>query len=249
MQSSPNLPWRKASYVGPATVQISVVDASLVLQIAQEDVGAFEEALPVLQKFLADATILKAGVGIDQDMIELFRWESSSFSSPLTDARSRLDIGGIGGSVGGGRTSSLKNLAKAVLSVDLPKSKKLAMSNWAKVPLTKDQVTYAARDAWAAAAILHELERRDPNTYSTASLLELVLADECPMDKLNARAVARKEAKTKVLAIMGSGDEKVNRKDLSEEKLKEVEQLEQEMKELAPPRPTIFNVGPLGLAL
>jgi hypothetical protein len=48
---------------------------------------------------------------------------------------------------------------------------------------------------------------------------------------------------------MGSGDEKVNRKDLSEEKLKEVEQLEQEMKELAPPRPTIFNVGPLGLAL
>jgi ribonuclease D len=233
----------KVKYAGPATVQISVLEASLVLQIAQED--AADYTMPVLHDFLADATILKAGGGVDQDMLELFRWKPSPY---LDDISGRMDIGGIGGS--NGRTSSLKNLAKAVLDVDLLKSKKLAMSDWGKAPLTDAQIAYAARDAWASAAILHELAARDPNTYSTESLRDTNNTEECSMDQLDARAVARKEAKTKYNDIIRNEDgEKVDRKDLSSEQLVEMEQLEKEMKELAPPRPVIFDVGPLGIEL
>jgi ribonuclease D len=237
-------------YVGPATVQISVLEASLVLQIAQEDNFAFADTMlrnvladSTILDVLADSTILKAGVGIDQDMLELFRCKPSS---PM-DVSGRMDIGGIGGSHG--RTSSLKNLAKTVLGVDLLKSKKLAMSPWGKAPLTDDQIAYAARDAWASAAILHELAERDPKTYSTQSLLDLVLAEECSVDHLDARAVARKEAKTKLFEIIRKEGEHVDRKDLSDEQLTEVAQFEKEMKELAPPRPFVFDVGPLGFGL
>jgi hypothetical protein len=235
--------------VGPATVQISVVDACLILQIANEDVGPLPDTMPFLQEFLADSTILKAGVGLDQDMLELYRWEQTSMI--FENAHSRLDIGGIGGSKNNGNSASLKTVAQLVLGVTLQKSKKISMSNWAKAPLSDDQISYAARDAWASAAVLSELAARDPSgeTYSTASLLKLVLAKETPMDELDARAVARKEVKTKLLDIIKKGDEKVNRNDLSEEQLAEVEQLEKEMKELAPPRPFVFNVEPLGLAL
>jgi hypothetical protein len=235
------VPWRKVDYIGPATVQMSTVEASLVVHLCDKNGRPIKDTVPVIQDVLSNPDVIKAGVGIDQDMLELVRaWESSN-----EDICGRFDMSGIGGI--NGRAMSLKNLAKGILGVDLFKSKKLAMSNWGSVPLTDKQIDYAARDAWASAAILEELGRRDPKTYSPQSLLDLVAPDEIGMKEMDVRARARKDAKTQYFDIVGKGDTKVDRKDLSKEQLGEAERLQGVMKMLAPPRYYKFDVEHLGI--
>jgi hypothetical protein len=53
--------------------------------------------------------------------------------------------------------SGLQGLCKSILGVDLPKEKENSASDWTRFPLTDDQITYAARDAWAGAAIATKL--------------------------------------------------------------------------------------------
>lgn len=231
----------KVDYIGPATVQMSTVEAALVVHLCDKNGRPIEDTVPMIQDVLANPSIIKAGVGIDLDMLELVRyWESSN-----KDICGRFDMGGIGGS--NGRTMSLKNLAKGILGVDLFKSKKLAMSNWGSVPLTSKQIDYAARDAWAAAAIVQELGRRDAKMYSPQSLMDLVAPDEISMKEMDVRARARKDAKTQFFNIVGKGDNKVDRKDLSEEQLVEMDRLQGAMKKLAPPRYYRFDVEHLGI--
>jgi hypothetical protein len=43
-----------------------------------ESISPLPDTMPFLQEFLADSTILKAGVGVNQDMLELYRWEQTS---------------------------------------------------------------------------------------------------------------------------------------------------------------------------
>jgi hypothetical protein len=251
VESVPNVPWLKyTNFCGPATVQISVVHAALVVQMVNHKGFPSEDTVPMLQRVMADPSILKAGVGIDQDMLELVRsWDpesSSSSSASSLVVRGRMDIGGLGGKAG--RTRSLKDLAFAILGVDIPKSKKIAVSDWGKVPLTTSQITYAARDAWVAAAIMNELALRDPNTCSTQSLLQLVSQEEASILDLDRRAVARKKVKTEFVGIVGGkGEEKVDKKDLTDAQRKRVKELEAEMKDLAPPRPFQFDMEKLGI--
>ena len=53
--------------------------------------------------------------------------------------------------------SGLQGLCKSILGIDLPKEKEDCKSDWTRFPLTDDQITYAARDAWAGVAIATEL--------------------------------------------------------------------------------------------
>mmetsp|Transcript_11928 Transcript_11928/g.28289 ORF Transcript_11928/g.28289 Transcript_11928/m.28289 type:complete len:786 (-) Transcript_11928:691-3048(-) len=53
--------------------------------------------------------------------------------------------------------SGLQGLCKTVLGIDLPKEEEDCKSDWTRFPLTDDQITYAARDAWAGVAIATEL--------------------------------------------------------------------------------------------
>jgi hypothetical protein len=253
LQSAQTFPWKKAIYEGPATVQISVIDAALVLQIAQDSYGAHLETIPFLSDVLGDSSILKVGVGLDQDMIELIRWpeqtkknEGRTIDLWEDEIVGRLDIGGIGAKYG--RTMSLKSLAMTVCGVDLPKDKRLSRSNWAQSPrLSSKQIAYAARDAWVSAAVLAELSQRDPEQFSTEALLKRVGTLEKSIHELDEKAKARREAKIKLLAIIGKKDERINRKDLTSEQLENVVELEQIIKDLAPPHPILFDVEDLGL--
>lgn len=56
----------------------------------------------------------------------------------------------------------------------LEKSKRLVISNWARNPLSNEQIAYSARDAWAGAAIVEELGRRDPEKFGMEALKELL---------------------------------------------------------------------------
>lgn len=252
-KSSQVLPWRKALYEGPATVQISMVDAALVLQIAQEGSGPYLDTIPFMNDILGDSDILKVGVGLDQDMLELIRWQGEEDGGEQDNEGSvvwkdeivgRFDIGGIGGRYGA--TMSLKSLAKTVCGVDLPKEKKLSFSNWAQSPrLSSRQLAYAARDAWVSAAVLEELSLRDPIQFSTKTLLERVQKEEHSIHDLNETAMARKKAKTELQSILGKKNERVDRKDLTIEQLTTLVELEQIIKELAPPHPIIFDMEAL----
>ena len=224
-----------------------------MLHLVNDDGSSSNNAVPFLQNVLGNPNVIKAGVGIDQDMIELFRhWDPSlsSVTSPpsaITDIRGRFDIGGIGGK--DGETLSLKRLANGILGVELPKSRKIAISNWGKFPLSDQQIAYAARDAWIAAAVMHEMAKLDEATFSTEAISDLLLPSEVPIVELDKRAGARKVVKLQYLDIMGRGDTKVSKQDLSEEQLEKVIELEAEMKELAPPRPPLFDIDYLGLEL
>eukprot|EP00316_Scyphosphaera_apsteinii_P026380 CAMPEP_0119310844 /NCGR_PEP_ID=MMETSP1333-20130426/20489_1 /TAXON_ID=418940 /ORGANISM="Scyphosphaera apsteinii, Strain RCC1455" /LENGTH=137 /DNA_ID=CAMNT_0007315097 /DNA_START=339 /DNA_END=750 /DNA_ORIENTATION=+ len=72
-------------------------------------------------------TVLKAGVGIDDDAISL--WLHWGF-----DVNGRLDLGRVGGSNRG-----LKSLAAEYLGLNLEKSKSLALSDWELRPLSEAQ--------------------------------------------------------------------------------------------------------------
>lgn len=234
-QSVPNLPWLKTKFQGPATVQIAVPSAAIVVQLVDNKGNPSAATASILQTVLADESIVKAGVGIDQDMLELYREWGCTF-----DIKNRFDIGGIGAT--NSQTLSLKNLTQAIVNVELQKSRKLAMSNWGQVPLTEAQISYCARDAWAAAVIMTELAERDPDTFATAPLIHR-LSNELCIEDLDKRAKGRKAAKTRFIEIVGKGADKVPLQDLSGPLRKEVGELEEVMRALAPPTPFRFDMS------
>lgn len=223
---------------------MSVLNASLVAHLFNNEGNPCLRNVHLLQSVASNSNVLKIGVGIDQDMMELYRgWPEGGFAT----ACGRLDIGGIGGR--NGRTVSLKTLAKSVLGVELLKSRKIATSNWGQIPLTDRQIAYAARDAWASAAILCELAQRNQTLFSTQSLLNLVLKEEIPISELHFQAVDRRKVKDKYCKILGQGGGKLNRSLLTEEQLEELLSLEAIMSSKAPPKPHFFDISRLGFNL
>mmetsp|Transcript_22619 Transcript_22619/g.65105 ORF Transcript_22619/g.65105 Transcript_22619/m.65105 type:complete len:472 (+) Transcript_22619:54-1469(+) len=195
VESVPNAPWIKhlALFDGPAVVQVSTPDSALVIHLTRERNQRQSTACTAVSALLSDPTIVKVCTSIDDDMLELYR-----FNRQLK-ARSRFDLGGIGSGRGSKQRIGLQRLVRAVLGVEMKKSKKLAMSNWSK-PLTKQQVEYAARDAWAGAAVIHDLAERHPETFSADSIVRL-LRDERPIQEVHNRATRRKEARTQLKTI------------------------------------------------
>lgn len=236
VEAVPNVPWRKkktAYQEGPSTIQISTPYAALVIHLTTRMLHPTSSSSTInstyptssitppneccccsypLQAFLADPTILKVGSSIDEDMLELYRW------NPLLKARSRFDLGGIG-SVRSMQQQShnragLQKLTRAFVGVELGKQKKISMSDWSRVPLTKKQLWYASRDAWAGAAVMENWFRMSgtlglrvridkgkmtdlvqPIELDINSLGRLVVAREREMNEVCKRAKERKKAK------------------------------------------------------
>lgn len=96
------------------------------------------EAHTVLRSLLEEARVVKAGVALAHDLRELkqvFAFEQSNV----------LELGTIARHCGYGQTG-LRNLAAIFLDIRIPKGSRT--SNWAAAQLTRQQITYAATDAW-----------------------------------------------------------------------------------------------------
>mmetsp|Transcript_20273 Transcript_20273/g.27774 ORF Transcript_20273/g.27774 Transcript_20273/m.27774 type:complete len:360 (-) Transcript_20273:384-1463(-) len=170
------MPQRASLPDGPAIVQFSTLSHCLIARCSRigsriresgvngEDGTAIVPCISsVIQDVLYNANIVKAGVSIDDDALELYRWSSSHQQGPMESSSSldttdddkivwemtsRFDLGCITSQSNPGRRVGLRQLAHEILNIDLPKSKKLAMSNWHEQPyLSKQQISYAARDA------------------------------------------------------------------------------------------------------
>lgn len=137
------------------------------------------------------------------------------------DARSRLDLGGIGAETAAFSEESstlrtanqrrgLKSLSRTILGVDLPKSKTQARSDWSSVPLTESQIIYSARDAWAGAAIVEKLAEYDPETFGTSNLVKLLADSETPVRELMGRKKRRDRAKADLGKILKAYSNQAN---------------------------------------
>jgi hypothetical protein len=150
---------------GPDVLQLSTCQECLVVQLSAMRTRKHKNDMQrVLGPLLRDIAVLKVGVGIDDDALDF--WRSSG---GLYEIRGRVDLGGVGTSPS--RTRGLANLTEAILGIELGKSKSVTKSNWAaSPPLSLKQVEYAAKDAWAAAAVHAELRRRRPDLFDRVKL-------------------------------------------------------------------------------
>ena len=170
---------------GPATLQLATLDSCLIVHLTH----CQQTNLEPLQRILQEKSILKAGVAIDEDALEIYR---SSFGFQVT---SRLDIGCAltRSTTKPGQRLGLRALLAEASQLDLPKSKKISMSNWGAKNLTEAQLVYAARDAWAAVRVVHSLQNDHDNG---ASLIPVFLEkEERPLEDMDVRARKRKQAK------------------------------------------------------
>ena len=195
MESTPNCTWRTQyyredyTYFGPATLQLSTANAALVVPIAQDGFGPYHRkgaggsCLPrFFHELLQDPDIIPVGVGIDGDLVELYRWGLEHNDVPPATAWAsangnttcrRFDLGGIG-QTSPFETSGVANLAARILGVELSKSGKLARTHWSKSRLNEREIAYAARDAWVGVAVLDRLVKIDPKRFSPTSVAKTI---------------------------------------------------------------------------
>ena len=124
-----------------------------------------------LRELLEDPNVLKVGCNIMNDRTKLIQdyeldLPKESFINIATFAVQRKVLT---------KSMSLKDLSKNLLGLQLNKPHHIRLSeDWTNVPLTVDQIRYAALDAYAGIMIYFAiLEGQDPmfNDYSPAAIL------------------------------------------------------------------------------
>jgi ribonuclease D len=101
-----------------------------------------------LRNILANPHIVKAGAGLDRDILELKKlapFEPAGF----------VDIGELARKVGI-QNHGLRGLAAVLLGFRI--SKRCQTSNWAQKNLSRSQVRYAATDAWVGRKLYCKLQ-------------------------------------------------------------------------------------------
>lgn len=136
--------FRKGESYPPALAQLAGEAAVWILPLQRLDCA------PLLRKIMESPVIIKAGIGIAEDLRQLKKL--CAFEEAAV-----VDVGALARRRGVAQTG-LRNLAGIVLGFRIPKGKRT--SNWGAARLTPQQIGYAAMDAWAARALYLELEER-----------------------------------------------------------------------------------------
>jgi ribonuclease D len=165
--------FRKGEFHPPALLQIATADLVYLFRLSalhhpEPSVHHQEQTFAFLRPLLTDSRIIKAGVGVAGDATNLkslvgdFPPEGFCELSELATTCLPLN-------------PNLRVLAAHYLHCQLPKSRKVIQSDWARTDaLSPAQVKYAATDAWASRAIWRAMQRqvqanRKSSTIVTAS--------------------------------------------------------------------------------
>jgi ribonuclease D len=116
----------------PSLVQLATAQAVYLFQIQQLDCSTLVRAV------MSSERIVKAGVSVADDVRKLKR------VIPF-DAQGVVDLGHVAKRHGLAQTG-VRNLAAIFLGTRIPKGAKT--TNWAAPTLTRQQIVYAATDAW-----------------------------------------------------------------------------------------------------
>ena len=136
--------FRKGETYLPCLVQAATARAVYLFQLSRVDV------IPLINELLAEARIVKAGVGLAHDVRQLKQ------VFPFT-VNNVVDLGVIARRRGLGQTG-VRNLAGMLLGFRIPKGSRT--SNWSTPRLSTQQIAYAATDAWACRELYLEFEKR-----------------------------------------------------------------------------------------
>ena len=116
----------------PSLVQFATSSAVYLLQMQQQDL------FDATRHVLASPKVIKAGVSVADDVRALKKLFA-------VEERSMLDLGKVARRHGLEQTG-VRNLAAIFLGARIPKGAKT--TNWAARRLTREQIVYAATDAW-----------------------------------------------------------------------------------------------------
>jgi hypothetical protein len=137
-------PWkpeRAALPDGPATVQLSTPTSCLIIQLSSCGDGSALHAPEALREVISNERIIKVGVGIDDDALELYRWSKESVvgkggnaslqelqqhETQLLELKSRFDLGCLLPHKNPSSRAGIKELGETVLGVNLVKSKRIS---------------------------------------------------------------------------------------------------------------------------
>lgn len=125
---------------GPHLVQLATVDGAWLLQLHHP------QALELACEVLANASICKAGFGLDNDKTTLPRRLGCTLENVL-------DLDRVFKQHGYGNSTGVRAAVALVLGQNFHKSKKTSTSNWALRQYSPAQVRYAANDAHAPALV------------------------------------------------------------------------------------------------
>ena len=134
--------FRKGESHPPALAQVATARAVYLFPLRRPD------AYGVLKDLLESARTIKAGVALAHDLRELkqlFAFEH----------RKVTELGVVARRAGYGQTG-LRNLAAIFLDIRIPKGSKT--TNWAARELTRQQIVYAATDAWVCRELFLRFE-------------------------------------------------------------------------------------------
>ncbi|KAL7465606.1 hypothetical protein ACHAXS_005920 [Conticribra weissflogii] len=252
-------PWRpeRASLPdGPATIQLSTPTSCIIIPLSRcGPDGSVLHAPEIVRDVIMNDKVIKVGVGIDDDALELFRWSRKGYEDAMADnekwslsngtrnptlemklwkMKSRFDIGCVLPDPNPSRRVGLRELALTILGVDIPKSKKLAMSNWCNRHLTMEQISYAARDAWVAAAVVERLQKMVDD--GNGACVNDVNAKEDDDDNEKVMNTFHPDVLLSMGFLKGQRDvfeidERATRRKAAREELKEIQQNEKARKE------------------
>ena len=154
-----------------AVLQLSTETATLVLHIIHV------KTLPRhLVDILADQSIPKVGCGIRPDVIKLLR-DTGLQCKGAIDLVELASRSGYTKQHGQG----LKTLAVNVLGIEMTKPKRVQLSNWEVLPLTRSQICYAALDAWVGIKLHLHMQKQMNNGKKAKSEID-GLIDVQPSD-------------------------------------------------------------------
>lgn len=153
-----------------AVVQLATSSHCFVLHLSYFT----ERRLPdSVKNVLSDPSIIKCGVGVGGDISRLQKEQNIVVESVLDVAQYSVALG-----LHDAPQSNLKVLAASVAGLDIEKNKYVTRSNW-ELPLTPNQVNYAAEDALASFLVgekimlkAYEVHKMDSPTFSIPTWLK-----------------------------------------------------------------------------
>jgi hypothetical protein len=151
-----------------ATVQLATEDSALVVQMVDGQGITSDICLSNLALVFRQARIIKAGCSVGDDVNRLRK----TFEHSMSSFAALLELGTIPvPNKERHENSGLSELVAHLFGLKMLDNQPRE-GGWGNLPLSKEQIIYAARDAWAGSAIANHVATREPEVYGIEKLVE-----------------------------------------------------------------------------
>lgn len=153
--------WKPNGGTKVSILQVATVDSVMIVYMHR-----LAGIVPSkLQELMISARNNKVGVAIETDLQRLHKEYGLKYNG-------HVDIGFACNRIFARSVRGLANICKFVLNFDMPKLKRLQLSDWNRFPLTMDQMTYAAYDALVGICVYRQICHLHPVAMSVHHLHE-----------------------------------------------------------------------------